>query len=39
MLQHGADSAVRNDKGQTAVEAARARGLEEAGEVMEDLGA
>jgi ankyrin repeat protein len=36
LLAHGADPAARNDKGLTAIDAARARGLEEAAELMED---
>jgi ankyrin repeat protein len=36
LLSFGADPGLRSDKGQTAVEAARARGLDEAAELMED---
>ncbi len=35
LLAHGADPAVRNDKGRTALEAARTRGLDEAAALME----
>jgi ankyrin repeat protein len=35
LLAHGADPSVRNDKGQTPADAARARGLDDAAELME----
>jgi ankyrin repeat protein len=35
LLAHGADPSVRSEKGETAIEVARARGLEEAAELME----
>ena len=35
LLAHGADPAEHNDKGRTAIDAARARGLEDAAELME----
>jgi hypothetical protein len=35
LLAHGADPRLRNDKGQTAADAARARGLDDAAELME----
>jgi ankyrin repeat protein len=38
LIAHGADPAVRNAKGRTPADAARARGLEEAAEVMEGAG-
>ena len=36
LLAYGADPTVSNDKSQTAIEAARGRGLEEAAELMEE---
>jgi ankyrin repeat protein len=35
LLAHGADPSVRNDKGQTPADAARAQGLDDAAELME----
>jgi ankyrin repeat protein len=35
LLAHGADPGVRSRKGETAIDAARARGLDEAAELME----
>jgi ankyrin repeat protein len=35
LLRHGADPTVRDGKGRTAAEIARARGLEEVGELLE----
>ena len=35
LLAHGADPTARNDRGQSAIDAARNRGLDEAADLME----